>query len=413
MSTQSGKTHLPSVAQLVISIIGLVTSIVAALALLVLIKLGSAVKPFNLQADQSIYVIVWVAILLSLISIPSLVLSIRRLARLPMPARQSRSMLVSSSIAFLASIPFIYFIYSTPDLLGNPFLKVLFSFITVSIPLWWFIELGQNKLAKSSPQRFWGLINFQIFAGLPIIFLIEVILFIIALVLGGVWLANKHEFAPILMTLQTQIMVDPKDMTAVINQISPLLQEPGVLAGLFFALVIVTPLVEEFLKPLALWFFIKSEWSEAEGFCAGLVCGAAFALVESVTAVVSLPQENWTVLLIARVGTGLLHTITAGLTGWALVSAWKNHNFKRLAVTYLISMSIHGVWNFLALLSGLGSNLELFNNPSITEFSKVAPWGMGLLFAGMLALLLFMNQRIRSTASFPPSIPPLPTESIG
>lgn len=413
LSDQPIKTHLPSVAQLIISIIGLVTSLFSALALLLLMKLGSSIQPLGGQTDQSVYVIAWLGIILSLVSIPSIVLSIRRLARLPISAIQPRSKLIAASVAFLTIIPLGYLIYASPTLLSNSLIKVLLSFITVAIPLWWFIELGQNKLPKSSSQRFWGLINFQIFAGLPIVLLVEIILFVLALIIGGVWLANKNDFAPLLMTLQTQMMVDPKNMTAVLDQILPLLQNPGVLAALFFSLSIVTPMVEEFFKPLALWFFIKRGWSEAEGFSAGLVCGAAFALVESVSAVVSLPQENWTALLIARIGTGLLHTLTAGLTGWALASAWRTGNYKRLAVTYLISMSLHGLWNFFALLSGLGTNLDLFANSSLAAFSDSAPWVLGVLFAGMLSVLILMNRKIRSTSSLPPVIPPLLLESIG
>lgn len=413
LSDQPIKTHLPSVAQLIISIFGLVTSLFSALALLLLMKLGSSFQSIGGQTDQSVYILAWLGILLSLVSIPSLVLSIRRLARLPNPPNQPRSRLLAASITFLAILPLGFLVYSSPDLFSNSFLKVLISFITVAVPLWWFIELGQNKLPISSSQRFWGLINFQIFAGMPIVFFVEVVLFLLAMILGGVWLANKNSFAPLLMTLQTQIMVDPNNLSSVLNQVTPLLQKPGVLAAIFFSLSIVTPLVEEFFKPLALWFFIKRDWSESEGFSAGLVCGAAFALVESISAVVSMPQENWTVLLIARMGTGLLHTLTAGLTGWGLVSSWKMGNYKRLAVTYLVSMSLHGIWNFFALLSGLGTNLDLFANSTLAAFSSYAPWVLGTLFAAMLAILFLMNQRIRSTVSLPPPIPPLPIESMG
>jgi len=407
------KTHLPSVAQLIISLIGFVTCIGSALALFLLAKLSSTVQPLAPQADQSIDVIVWVAFLFSLVTIPSLIYSIRRLARLPMPSAQNHSRLIVSSLFFLAIIALVYLVYTNPDVLSNSIVKVLFSFITVAVPLWWFIELGQNKLNKNSPQRFWGLINFQIFAGLPIVLLVEIILFTLALILGGVWLANKHQFAPILMTLQTQIMIDPKDMTAVINQISPLLQDPGVLAMIFFSFAIAIPLVEEFLKPLALWFFIKNDWTEVEGFSAGLVCGASFALVESVTAIVSLPQDSWTMLLIARVGTGILHTLTAGLTGWALVSAWKTGNYKRLAVAYLISMSLHGLWNCFALLSGLGSNLAVFANSSLVTISSYAPWVLCILFVAMLGMLFFMNRKLRRTSSYPPPLLPLTQDSVG
>lgn len=413
MTFQPIKTHLPSVAQLIISIIGLVSSVCSALALLLLMKLGTSVAQVGGQSDQSVYVVIWLGIILSLTTIPSLVYSIRRLARLPITTTQPRSMLIISSIAFLAVIPLLYLVYSAPDLLANPFFKVLFSFITVAIPLWWFIELGQNKLVKSSPQRFWGLVNFQLFAGMPIVLFVEIALFFMAMILGGIWLANKNEFAPILMTLQTQLMVNPQDMTALVDQISPMLQKPGFLAALFFSISIVTPLVEEFFKPLALWFFIKRQWSEAEGFSAGLICGASFALVESVTAVATLPQENWTTLLIARIGTGLLHTLTTGLTGWALVSAWKNGNYKRLGAAYLISLSLHGTWNFFALLSGLGSTLDIFSKSSLSAFSNFAPWVLGALFAGMLAMLFLINLKIQKSTPVPPPIPPLKHETLG
>lgn len=411
MSAQPVKTHLPSVAQLIISIYGLVTSLFSGLAFLLILKLGSSFQPVDIQADQSIYVIVWLGIIISLVTIPSIALSIRRLARWSMPGFPSRTMLILSSIAFFIIIPLVYLLYKNPELLSNSFLKVLFSFITVVIPLWWFVEFGQSKLAKISPQRFWGLINFQIFAGLPIVIFVEVMLLILALILGGAWLATSDVFKPILMTLQTQIMLDPNDMTTLVDQISPLLQKPEVMAALFFSTVIVIPLVEEFFKPFALWFFIKRGWSESEGFSAGLVCGAAFALIESVSAIVTLPQENWSALLIARVGTGLLHTLTAGLTGWGLVSAWKNANYKRLGVTYLVSLSLHGIWNFFALLTGFDKNFGIFAKSSLTVFSDSAPWVLGTLFAVMLAILFFMNRRIRPTLA-PPPILPIVSESL-
>lgn len=406
MSDQPIKTHLPSVAQLIISLFGLVTSLFSGLSLLLLLRLGNSLQTTEMQNDQSIYMVVWLGIIISLVTLPSIVLSIRRLARWSMPDFPSSKMLILSSIAFMIIIPLVYFLYKNPDLLSNSFLKVLLSFITVAIPLWWFVEFGQSRLTKISPQRFWGLINFQLFVGLPIIIVVEVTLFILALILGGAWLATNNVFKPLMMTLQTQLMLDPNDMTTLINQISPLLQQPEVLAGLFFSISIVTPLLEELLKPLALWFFIKQSWTEAEGFSAGLVCGAAFALMESVSAIVTLPQENWTALLIARIGTGLLHTLTTGLTGWGLVSAWKNANFKRLAITYLVSMSLHGLWNFFALLIGFDKNLGIFAKSSLTVFSDSAPWILGSLFAVMLAILFIVNRKIRSTLP-PPPIPPL------
>jgi hypothetical protein len=74
---------------------------------------------------------------------------------------------------------------------------------------------------------------------------------------------------------------------------------------------------------------------------------------------------------------------------------------------------VHGVWNFFALLSGLGSSFDFFSNSPLSTLSNLAPWVLGLLFIVMLALLFLMNQKIRSASALPPSIPPLPLETIG
>lgn len=176
-------------------------------------------------------------------------------------------------------------------------------------------------------------------------------------------------------------------------------------------IVILIPLVEEIFKPLALWFFIKKQWSPAEGFSAGLICGAAFALVESLTAVVSVTQDNWLPTLIARVGTGLLHILASGLTGWALVSAWRDRKFIRLAVTYLISALLHGTWNFFAILYGLDNTGITLISPD-AAIVKIAPWMLGVLIVGMLGALIVMNKKLQNSIT-PPIIPSLPAETIG
>jgi len=407
---QPVKTHFPSVFQLLISLFGLVMSILTGLFIFIMLKVSSSIETLPDTSFQQLRQYAWLILLIALLSLPSLVLSIRRLARLPQE-HIDRSSLLAASIAFLVLISLLVITYVYPELLKTTFVQVFFTCLAVAVPLWWFLELGRYKLRKGSNQRFWGLVNFQIFAGMPLIIFFEVLVIAAVVVIGGVWLFNQADFKPFLMTLQTQLLLNPQDMEKLTEQITQIFQKPGAMVAGLMVIVVLIPLVEEILKPLALWFFIKKQWTPAEGFTAGLACGASFALVESLTAVLSVPQGDWLPTLIARVGTGLLHVLTTGLNGWALVSAWRDKKFNRLGLTYLISVSLHGTWNLFAILYGV-NNVEFSLFSSDAGIVKASPWVLGILVIGMLTTLVLMNQKIRRT-QIPPAIPPLPVETIG
>lgn len=398
------KTHIPSIAQLIVSVIGVVSLVFSLLLLWIMVKLNASTESMAMPMNQQFPVLIWTGVLVSLVAVPSLVMSIQRLARTPMKSSRPKGLFVAASILFVLMIPVIYLVYKNPDILNSTFLMILLTILSIAIPVWWFVELGQHRLTSGSSQRQWGLVNFAIFVNLPLVIIVELIILAVVFILAGIWLSQQLEFKSILMTLQTQLLLNPEDIAGMLEQLKPLLDKPGVWAIGFFVVALLIPLVEELFKPLALWFFIKHEWSPSEGFTAGLICGASFALVESVTSLASVTQETWVATLIGRVGTGLLHTLTTGLTGWALTSSWRDGKYKRVGITYLVSVLIHAAWNFFALLYGLGANLNLFANSSLAALSEVAPWLLGILFAGMLALLVFMNHRIHST-SIPPKIP--------
>ena len=396
------KTHLPSVAQLLISLAGLVFSIGTLIGFELLLGVGSSMGTLPLDGSIQMPAVLWTGALVSLAAIPSLVLSIRRLARLPMPAKNPRHQLLLAGISFLVLLPLGYLIQRNPNLLEFTPLYVILSVLMIVVPLWWFVEFGQRGLRQGSPQRRWGLINFSVFFNMPFTILVEMIILLAVGVVALIWLWQQPELKALWMTLQTQLILDPQSMSLPTQQLGPLLERPAVWIAGFFMICLLIPMVEELLKPLALWFFIKQDWSPSEGFSAGLICGASFALVESVTSLASVPQEAWLSTLVGRIGTCLLHTLTAGLTGWALTSAWRESNYKRLGLTYLVCVLIHGCWNFFALIYGLGSDPELFGSSPFTGLVAIAPWVMGALFMLMLAILFIMNRRIRSTIGPPP-----------
>ncbi len=396
------KTHLPSVAQLLISLTGLVFSLGTLIGFGLLLGLGSSMETLPTKDLVEMPAVLWTGALVSLVAIPSLVLSIRRLARLPMPANGPRHLLLFAGIGFLLLLPLGILIHTRPDVLSFTPLYVLLSVLMLVIPLWWFVEIGQRGLNQGSPQRRWGIINYSVFFNMPLTILVEMIILMVVGVVALIWLWQQPDLKALWMTLQTQLILDPQAMTLPTQQLGSLLERPSVWIAGFFMICLLVPLVEELLKPLALWFFIKQEWSPSEGFSAGLLCGASFALVESITSLASVPQEAWLSTLIGRIGTCLLHTLTAGLTGWALTSSWRDSNYKRLGLTYLVCVFIHGSWNFFALVYGLGTDSELLGNSPLSGLAPVAPWILGALFVVMLVILFYMNRRIRSTTCPPP-----------
>jgi hypothetical protein len=152
-------------------------------------------------------------------------------------------------------------------------------------------------------------------------------------------------------------------------------------------------MLEELLKPLVMWVLVGWKLEPSEGFAAGLICGAAFALLETVTALSSADTGSWAILAVERAGTGMLHVLTAGLVGWGLASAWRG-KFLRLAGAYLAAVGLHAAWN--------GSSLGLGIVPVLgtVQDQSSAPAGFQvILIVGLMALMLviffLVNRQLR------------------
>jgi hypothetical protein len=214
------------------------------------------------------------------------------------------------------------------------------------------------------------------------------------------------------MTIQTQLMVNPSDFTSVTESMAVLWQKPVVLAGALLSVAVLLPVLEELFKPLALWFFIRQNWTPAEGFSAGLVCGAAFALLESLMAVTFVPADSWLTTLAARLGTGVLHIVTTGLTGCALVSAWRERVIRNWHSFIWPARASTGVWNFFAIFYGGGTSAGIVSEPGF-DFGQCGPWVLGSsLVLFMLGLLLLMNCLL-VRGQVPPAIPLSPMKRWG
>jgi hypothetical protein len=213
------------------------------------------------------------------------------------------------------------------------------------------------------------------------------------------WIALNPELFNTIESLSTRLMYtnNPEAITRIM---APYIYSPVVIgAGLIFFSAII-PIIEELLKPLGVWLSPNKLMTPRQGFAIGVLGGAAYALVESLGMSPGIPQAS-NLLSIVRAGTDLVHIVTTGLMGWALVSAWRERKFIQLGITYLLVIVIHGSWNALALSSAAQIAIEYLPDPSILVQSLPTISAIGLIVLSIinLSILLIINTRLNSNTT--------------
>lgn len=410
MATVPRTTHAPSVWQLVLGIISFSIGLITAVAL-GFVNLANKVAGQSIAVDlQPVNYLAWIILAIALTGIPSIVYAIKRLSKGQSVAGSNPRLLLPATIALLLMAPLAWL--TTLPFMSSPpgFMKAVVNLLFVVVPAWWIIELGRRGLPPVTRQKQWGLINFGVFFTMPLVILVELILLAIggALLVG--WLAQQPDFAPLLDQVKNVLILNPQRMDLLSDQLQPLLKSPVVIGSILLAFSLVIPMVEELLKPLALWIFIKRRWSPSEGFIAGMLSGAAFAIVESLTSLAATSSADWLTIAGGRAAAALLHIVTAGFSGWALTSTWIDGKYTRIGLAYLGVVLVHGAWNFLAVMVGFSTIFTPTGFTPVESQSNVAPWIMALLAVGLLVLLVFMNAKLKKESllsSLPPQLPPL------
>lgn len=412
MESAPRSSNTPTILQLILGLVTLGLSLVTTLAMVILAVAGAQAQ---LGTTKTVYYAAWLCLAFGLSAIPSIVFSIGRLSHAAESPLQNDRGFLSASLSLIILVP-LGLLTTLPAF--NPPSSVFMVFansLFVVLPAWWLVELGRRKLPRITRQKQWGLFNFGAFVSVPVIILIEVILLILGAGVLVAFLKRIPEYTALLNSFQNLMVMNMDSLPLIVEQFKPLLQNPGVIASLFAAIALVVPLVEELLKPLALWLFVKRRWSPAEGFIAGMVSGAAFSIVESLFAMTAVAGESWLALAGARVGTTLLHITTAGLSGWALTSTWQDGKIRRVVLTYLLVVFVHGLWNASAILVGISQMDGLLPMPSTPVLSYIAIAVMGLLILALISLLVLINRHLRRQNSSPlppPVLPPLPQGAL-
>jgi hypothetical protein len=218
---------------------------------------------------------------------------------------------------------------------------------------------------------------------------------VILIIAGAVYLAVAQPGLVEELAGIAQIVQFETEPQILLDLLGPYLYNPAVIAAALGYIAVIVPLIEELLKPLAVWLFARKIESPAQGFVLGLLSGAAFALFESLNASAD-GTTSWAVIVTARTGTSVLHMVTSGLVGWGIVSAVHERHIGRFFAAYTMAVLVHGIWNAAATGTGLSALGESLGKPEwLYNFAPAFICGLMVLGIGIIALLFTFNRKLR------------------
>ena len=272
-----------------------------------------------------------------------------------------------------------------------------FFLLGIAIPVAGLAWIAIGGLQVGSWRRLWAAFAIGMTGSTVLAVLLEYSIVAIAALVAGVVAASNPEWLAIFQQVKNQV-TNSGDVQTLLTTLAPYLTNPLVLlVALAFASVL-APIIEETLKPAAVWLLGKRLRSPAEGFALGALCGAGFALLEGSLAASGMAQLLG-IGLAARAASSLMHITASALMGWAIASARLEKRYGRLAWTFLVSVSIHGLWNGSVILAVFGSlRITLQSaSPDLLGILLVVA-GIGILGAMLLAIIIILpvvNLRLR------------------
>ena len=277
-------------------------------------------------------------------------------------------------------------------------LAPVFYLPAVILPILTAVWIAIGGLKIGSLRRAWNLFALGMVMVPIFIMVLEIIIFSFLFLLLIFYVALQPDLMNQLVRLGEQL-VNITEPQAVLDLVLPYLTNPLLLTIGFASISILVPLTEEILKPASLWLLGRKVPSAQEGFTLGVLSGAAFTLFESLGNV-SNATEGWGVLVLARVGTDLVHILGTGLMGWAIATTWQDKKYLRLLGIYLLVVLNHGVWNAQAILVA-ASQLALILPGSLSTQTWIPiaiVVGLSVQTVLMIGCLVWMNHRLRPKA---------------
>jgi len=201
-----------------------------------------------------------------------------------------------------------------------------------------------------SRLRAWGHFISGAWLGVIIAFIAEVVVIGVLAVAGVALLAvlAPDEFERLTRLFRTF------QQTLDLDQLMSLALQPWAIVMIVIVGSGLLPAIEELLKPLGVMLMLRRRPTPMAAFLGGALGGVGFAVVESLSNLSTI-QEGWLALVVARIGTTIMHGLTAGLVGWGWGQLAATRKPWRLVASYLTAVAIHGLWNGAVIAVSFGS----------------------------------------------------------
>jgi hypothetical protein len=266
----------------------------------------------------------------------------------------------------------------------------LINVLSLTLPVLIFAKLGLNGLRGGSLQNTWSSFSISLVFSPFVIFVIEIVTILIGLgligVAGELWF--PEQMGGLIEKFYQMAQASPAEIE---NFAAELFQYPAVIAIVLVFLSIFVPVIEELLKPTALWLRANQPITLQQGWFLGLLGGAGFALLENLGN--GTVSSDWTFITLARFGATSLHMFNSGLIGYTYALARKEKRVLRLVLAVLATFAIHGAWNGIIIFA----NRYAMNNPD-----NIWPLSYLAVLAGIAILLtggvIVMNKKLQPSA---------------
>ncbi|MCX8061946.1 MAG: PrsW family intramembrane metalloprotease [Anaerolineales bacterium] len=273
----------------------------------------------------------------------------------------------------------------------------LLHILAIGTPIAVVLEISLTGLSGVSPQRKWSALSVGMTLSPFLIFIVEIIALIFPLVLFALWTSLDPERLIKLNQLAETFRQPLTNPETLLDTLKPYLADSSLVLTILIFVGLIVPLIEELIKPVGVWFLYGRTQGTLDGFVAGALCGAGYALLESF--MLGSSKSDWLFAVLGRSGTGAIHIFASALVGATLTEVWRNQRYLHLVLAYLIAVFFHGIWNSFAILMALrsvsASEQGFWALPLTQELAAIAPLSM-LLLAGLgISGLWLFNRQIR------------------
>jgi hypothetical protein len=395
------KIHLPSLGMLIISGLGIVFSLTAAVVLFLIGLLSFVSGKADMGMPFSFIALSWSAGLIALLALPSAIMSSLRLLGKPFPGLVLSRQVNNTSTLIIWAIAII-----SGALLSNVtaiswLVLPPFQILAIGIPIWWLVAFVGKGIQPLGSQSQWSLFGFSLLVNNPFILFIELVMLLILGIAVAILIYQQPGMAEQLTTTAQRLSGSNLDQETIRQVVADVAKNRVVVFSIFAVICGIGPLIEELFKTLGIWFLVRKNLSPAQGLLAGAICGAAFALLESLGVIVRpFDSLTWLVVILGRAGTGIMHILTGSLVGWGIASSVYYKKGFHLILAYLVSITLHGLWNLFSGLSGIGPFLESTSDGGniVQILVKISPYILGIFMLVYLFMIAAINRRLnRST----------------